>query len=64
MNRVFFWSLSCLSKVRLSPPAPFLSLKHMPPLSVVGVGQEGRILISPRGYLNRKLQLLSYLENY
>ena len=32
---------------------------------VVGVGkEEGRTLIGPWGYLNRKLPLLSYLGNY
>ena len=33
----------------------FSSLKHMPTVPVVGVRKEGRTLIGPWGYLNRKL---------
>ena len=34
------------------------SLKHMSTVPVVGVGKEGRALIGPWGYLNRKLPFI------
>ena len=33
-------------------------LKHMPIVRVVGVGKDGRIVIGPWGYLNRKLPFI------
>ena len=35
-----------------------LSLKYVPTVPVVGVGKEGRTLIGPWGYLNRKLAFI------
>ena len=34
------------------------SLKHMPTVPIVGMGKEGRTLIGPWGYLNRKLPFI------
>lgn len=38
---------------------------YMPTLPVVGLGKEWRTIMSPWGYLNRKLSLIGlYLENF
>ena len=34
------------------------SLKYVPTVAIAGMGKEGRTLIGPRGYLNRKLQFI------
>ena len=56
---IFSFGLASVGNDAVKCATHMPSLKHIPTVPIVSMGKEGRTLIGPLGYLNRKLPFIA-----